>query len=110
VYGDSEIYFLDSLWERTRGVIGRDTLLDMGVVILPSCNWVHTFFVRRSLQLFFLNREFEIVRHVGEMRPFRFSPYVYEAFYTLECSLSLPIDHVRALLYHLRTSHVYDKL
>jgi hypothetical protein len=102
-FENTSLYLMDSLWDRTRGVMGRESFLSNGAFLIPSCNWVHTFFVSVPLQLFFLNERYEIVKHIPSLSPNRFSPYVYHAALTLECMTGVPIDRVRAMLYHLRT-------
>jgi hypothetical protein len=98
------IFWADNLWDKTRGVIGREDLLQEGPLYIPSCNWIHTFFLRSSIQVVFISQEFEILRQIPEVRVNSFSPFMFDANGTIEMLPSYPLDRLRALLYYLPTS------
>ena len=45
------------LWDRTRGMIGRDFSDAFDAMVFSACNAIHTFFMRISLDVIFLNRD-----------------------------------------------------
>ncbi len=63
----------ETLWERTRGLLGcKDLPEGHGLLICP-CNSIHTFFMKISLDVVFLNRENIITGLRQNMKPQRFS-------------------------------------
>jgi hypothetical protein len=61
----------DTLWTRTRGLLGRDSLgPDQGLWIKP-CNSVHTFFMKFPIDLIFLDRELKVRRLYEAVPPNR---------------------------------------
>ena len=61
----------DTLWTRTKGLLGRDGLPDdVGLWIAP-CNSVHTFFMRFAIDLVFLDRDLVVRRVYRDVRPNR---------------------------------------
>jgi uncharacterized protein len=63
----------DKPWTRMKGLLGRRGLaLDEGLLIRP-CSSVHTYFMRFSLDIVFIDRESRVVKVVRDLKPFRFS-------------------------------------
>lgn len=61
-------YFATGLWDRTRGMIGRD-FSAFDSMVFPRCNAIHTFFMSRVLDVIFLDRENVIVHLVEHLKP-----------------------------------------
>jgi uncharacterized protein len=57
-------------WTRLRGLIGRKNLDPDEVLWIRPCNGVHTFWMRFSIDVVFLDRQFFIVKTIENMRPF----------------------------------------
>ena len=56
-----------------KGLLGKRGLAaDEGLLIRP-CSSVHTYFMRFSLDIVFIDRERRVVKVVRSLRPFRFS-------------------------------------
>lgn len=64
-----------SLFERTRGLIGRRGL-DRGTgMLILRCNAIHTFFMRFPIDAVFLDGNDQIVKVVRDIRPWH--PFVW---------------------------------
>ena len=64
-----------SLFERTRGLIGRRGL-DRGTgMLILRCNAIHTFFMRFPIDAVFLDRNDQVVKEVRDIRPWH--PFVW---------------------------------
>lgn len=75
-----------SLWPRMKGLLGRRHL-DRGCALLLSpCGSVHTFFMRFSLDLIFLDVDRRVVKVVRNVAPFRMVSGGMRARETLEVS------------------------
>lgn len=69
---------------RARGLLGRDGLKpEEGLWIVP-CAMIHTFFMRFSLDVVFLDKELRVVKAMEDLRPWRLSPWVWKAHSVLE--------------------------
>ncbi len=57
--------------ERMRGLLGTENLsVDEGLLIAP-CSSVHTFFMRNTIDVLFLDKHFTIVKTVKSLKPWR---------------------------------------
>ena len=64
-----------SLFERTRGLIGRRGLPRGTGMLIPRCNAIHTFFMRFPIDAVFLDGNDQIVKVVRDIRPWH--PFVW---------------------------------
>ena len=75
---------------RMRGLLGRSQLEPGEGMLLTDCGWVHTFFMRFTIDVLFLNNEFQVLKTVKNLKPNRLSPICFGAAFTLE----LPADTI----------------
>lgn len=73
-----------SLWDKGFGVIGWKDWHGFNGLLLKDTTAIHTFFVRLTLDLVFLDQNHKIVRLVENLKPWSFSPIVGKAKHTLE--------------------------
>ena len=74
----------DGFWSRMRGLMWkRDMPEDEGLLLVP-CNSVHSMFMRFPIDVLFLDKEFNIVKILDYLKPWRCSPYVRGAFQAVE--------------------------
>lgn len=66
-----DVEVLDGTFERMKGLLGRDSLPAGAAVLIGRCSSVHTFFMRFSIDLVFLDAAGVVVRLVPAVRPFR---------------------------------------
>lgn len=76
-------------WERMRGLLGRDGLDPGEGMLFPNCSSVHTLFMRFTIDVVYLDREYHVRKITPRLRPWRFSG-CWGAAHTLE----LPSGHV----------------
>lgn len=63
-------YHATGLWDRTRGMIGRDfTQCAFDSMVFPRCNAIHTFFMSCALDVVFLDRENTVVHLAEHLKP-----------------------------------------
>ena len=67
--GDVEPVF--SLFRRMKGLLGRESLGPGRAMLLSPCNSVHTFFMKFSLDLVFLDRSLAVRKIVRNVPPNR---------------------------------------
>ncbi|HQA51125.1 MAG TPA: DUF192 domain-containing protein, partial [Syntrophomonadaceae bacterium] len=63
---------------RVKGLLGRDSLpADTGLLLKP-CKQVHTFFMKFTIDVIFLDKHNKII-HLETLKPFKISRYVWKA-------------------------------
>lgn len=76
----------DTLWARTKGLLGRSHLpADQGLWI-KECNNIHTFFMRFPIDLIFVNRKMEVTRTVPRVKPGRLVFSMLRSVHVIELS------------------------
>ena len=56
---------------RTRGLLGRAGLTEGAVMIIAPCNAIHTFFMRFTIDVAFVDREGRVLKLCRQVRPWR---------------------------------------
>ncbi|MCU0666755.1 MAG: DUF192 domain-containing protein [Candidatus Omnitrophica bacterium] len=74
----------DSLFSRMKGLLGKESLSYGQALILQPCNSVHTFFMKFSLDLIFVNKENRIIKIIANLKPWRLSGVYLQAAYVIE--------------------------
>ena len=69
--------------KRAIGLLGRNHLESGEALWITPCHGVHTWFMRFSIDLAFLDRELRVLRIVPDVRPWRFA-YARRSRYVLE--------------------------
>ena len=61
----------DSAWLRTKGLLGRSSLLeDEGILLRPGSS-IHMFFMRFAIDAVFLDRDLRVLRVAADLEPWR---------------------------------------
>jgi len=87
---DSHIFYIaETILDKTQGIIGREKLIEGGVLVIPDCNWVHTFFISLPLYVYFVSNDYSRVILAPTLSPFRLSPWVIDATHVIEAAQPL---------------------
>ena len=73
-----------TFWARLKGLIGQKNIGANEALIIPYCCSVHMFFMRFSIDVLFLDKNYRVVGCVKNLKPFRLSPIFPKAFYAIE--------------------------
>lgn len=65
------IHRADDFWSRLGGLLARPALRENEALYLAPCASVHTFFMRYSIDVAFVDREGRVLRLVNDLKPFR---------------------------------------
>lgn len=79
-----QVKVADSFLERLLGLIGLNFFPKGSAMVLKPCKAVHTFFMRFSVDVIFLNRTGKVVKILPEVQPLSISPFVKEAWKVVE--------------------------
>jgi uncharacterized membrane protein (UPF0127 family) len=82
--------FANSLLKRMVGLLNRRVLAKGEGLLLDRCYGIHTFFMRFSIDVLFLDKELQVIRAVSALPPFR-TCVVKQAVYVLE----LPVGSIQ---------------
>ncbi len=86
----------DTSASRNKGLLGRESLApEAGLWIVP-CPMIHTFFMKFSIDVLFLDSALRVVRVIEDLRPWRLSPWVWSANSVLELKGGVLKGSVRA--------------
>ncbi|MBM3244377.1 MAG: DUF192 domain-containing protein [Candidatus Omnitrophica bacterium] len=73
-----------SLFKRMRGLLGRDGLKVGEALVLKPCNSVHSFFMRFTIDVVFVNGHNCVVKTLSSLRPFRLSGIYFFSSFAVE--------------------------
>jgi hypothetical protein len=63
----------DSIWLRTKGLLGRASLPEEEGILLRPAGSIHMFFMRFAIDAVFLDRDLEVVKVAADLGPWRLS-------------------------------------
>jgi uncharacterized protein len=79
-----DLEIADTEWKRFRGLLGRASLPPDRALWITRCNSVHTFFMKFSIDLIFLNKAMVVVKMVNQVPPWRLVLPVWRATSVIE--------------------------
>lgn len=79
-----DIFIADTLLKRIKGLLGRQEFLPGQALILDPCNSVHTFFMRFSIDLLFVDNDYKVVKVLPELVPNRISGIFWKSRLVIE--------------------------
>ena len=86
----------DNFFGRLVGLMGKKILsTDEGMLISP-CKSVHTFFMRFDVDIIFVDRNFEVVKIIKNVKPWKFSPYIKSARHIVEIASRVTNSELRS--------------
>ena len=74
----------DNPLKRIKGLLGKSNMAQDEALIIRPCNAVHTFFMRFSIDVVFVNSANKIVKIIHDMAPFRISSIYWQACFVIE--------------------------
>ena len=69
---------------RAKGLLGRTHLREGDALLIAPCRQIHTFFMKFSIDVLFLDRHHRVLGVHHRLVPFRMSPYYHRAWGVLE--------------------------
>ncbi len=87
-----EVFLADNFQTRTKGLLGRKSLLKGHAMILRPCNSVHTFFMQFPIDVLFIDKDNRVIKIVRFMGPFKATWPCLKAKFVVE----LPVGTIDA--------------
>ena len=69
---------------RMKGLMFSSTLPDCDGFLINPCNSIHTFFMRYSLDVVFLDKNFKIIKVIYDLTPWKLTWFYFKATQVLE--------------------------
>ena len=73
-----------TLLSRMRGLLNRTSLKEGEGLVIPSCQQIHTVFMRFPIDVIFVDKTRKVVGLVRNIPPFGFSPIFWNASFAIE--------------------------
>ena len=80
----SSIIRADNYFSKLFGLITRKKPIDREGFLIEDCSSIHTFWMRYSIDVVFLNKKNFVLAVFQNVKPFRITPFVRNAFFALE--------------------------
>ena len=80
----SDLRVADNFFTRAKGLLGTRELPEGRGLLIRPCNSVHMLWMSYAIDVVFLSKAMEIVRVIPELKPWRLSPLVGNAYQVLE--------------------------
>ena len=77
---------VDGFFGRLVGLLATSALKHGQGIVLKPCTQIHTFFMRFSIDAVFIDKEFNVLYVIEDMKPWRLSPLLLKSMYTVELS------------------------
>lgn len=79
-----EVILADSFFARARGLMGRKSFEGFDGMMIYPCNSIHTFFMHFPIDVIFLNGNYEVVKVLESLKPWRITAPYWGATQVLE--------------------------
>ena len=80
----SKVIMADTFMTRLKGLMFKKNLEKDTAMLIHPCNSVHTFFMKFSLDILFISKEYEVIYVIENMLPGKTSPLIRKAMGVLE--------------------------
>lgn len=75
-----------SFIKRNNGLMFRKKLQDHEALMITGCNFIHTFFMKFSIDVIYLSKKMEIKTIKRDVKPYRLTLPVFGASSVIECT------------------------
>ena len=74
----------NSLFDRLLGLMFLKKMCDFDGLLLAPCNSIHTFFMRFEIDVLFLDKDFNIIKILKRLKPWRITSIYFKSKFVLE--------------------------
>lgn len=74
----------ETFFARLKGLLGRKQLDKGECLYIKPCNSIHTCFMEFSIDVVFLDKQLKVVKIIYNIKPWRATPFVKEAYSVIE--------------------------
>ncbi len=84
-----KVFISQTFFSRAKGLIGKKQMENNEAMWIKPCNGVHTYFMKFSLDVLFLDKNMQVCAIEKKVKPFRFSKIYFKAKSVLEINSGL---------------------
>lgn len=92
----ADLQVASDFWSRTKGLLGQSGLSKQQGLLIHQCNSVHTFFMKFSIDVIFVDRDMKVKAIKKDLKPGRVTLPVWGASSVIEVSSGL-VDQLNIL-------------
>jgi hypothetical protein len=89
VFIAEKVIMADTMPLRLKGLLGRTSLSDDTCMMIVPCNSIHTFGMKFSIDVLFLDEKFKIINILENLKPRKTSPIIRNAKSVVEMQSSI---------------------
>lgn len=78
------ILLADSILKRIKGLLGKASFNKGQALIIKPCNSIHTFFMRFSIDVLFIDKNNKVIQALSGIKPFKLTRIYLQADYVIE--------------------------
>lgn len=82
----NNLMIADNTWSRGKGLIGTKNLLNDQALWIKPCRGIHTFFMKFSISVLYLDKNLKVIRIDKNFKPWRIGPIILHAKSVIEFS------------------------
>ncbi|MDO8488677.1 MAG: DUF192 domain-containing protein [Candidatus Omnitrophota bacterium] len=92
-----DVFIANTLFKRIKGLLGKKVFLPNQAIILDPCNSIHTFFMRFSIDVIFVDKDYKVIKIIPQLNPNKISRIYWHASRVIELpSGMLNLTHTQA--------------
>ncbi|HEX7561225.1 MAG TPA: DUF192 domain-containing protein [Candidatus Humimicrobiaceae bacterium] len=80
----NDLKIADTFFRKLFGLVFSAPLKEGEGLLINNCNSIHTFWMRYSVDVLFLDSDNRVIRFYEDLKPFRVSPFIRGASKTIE--------------------------
>ncbi len=84
-----EAKFAKNFFERMLGLIPRKEISEEQALVFENCKQIHTFFMKFSIDVIYLNRDSKVIKLEESISPFRICRWVKDSKYIIEAKAGI---------------------
>lgn len=90
----NKVLHANNFFSRLKGLMFVEKIYDGDGMLIEPCNSIHTFFMKFSLDVVFLDKHNKVVQIRRGMKPWRMTSLIFKAVKTLELPAGSLIDDI----------------
>lgn len=87
-----KVVVADTLFKRTKGLLGTKDFRSGEAMVIKNCNSVHTFFMSFPIDILFVDKSCRVLKAISSLKPFRITPLYFKADFVVE----LPVGTIES--------------
>jgi uncharacterized protein len=80
----SPVYCASTYYQRMKGLLGRTSMEGIEGLYIPRCRSIHTFFMKFSIDIVFMDKTHKVQKIINCLKPFRLASGTLGSFGVLE--------------------------